>query len=233
MEELLEEAIVTAVKNLSPSSLGNLWGITILAALSTCFVIKILAVSGYLAVMKLSSWRRLFSNVLMFVLGMSFSYVFINILIANVPSRLRYLISATNLLYLLAGVSSIAFGIVALGILRIPTRRIRLLAKEEPEHDFFGAFLLGAVIVGMEALSCPTCNPALKLFAVIFSKQGPLVAIPVFGTFLLGQSTLPIISALVLGPLKQMLAKSDNSEYVQIAGAIILVLLGLNLLWLY
>jgi hypothetical protein len=232
VEELLEEAIISAVRNLSPSSFINLWGITILAALSTCSVLKILIIAGYLSVLRLSNWKRLFSNVFMYGLGMGFSYLLIDILIAQTPSWISLLVSGANLLYLLTGIFLIVFGILALGILKIPTYRIKVLSREEPEHDYLSAFLLGAVIVGMEALSCPTCNPTLKLIAIIYSRQGPLFATLIFGTFFLGQSTLALLAGLILGPLKQELAKAENIEYVQIAGAIILVLVGLDLLWL-
>lgn len=233
MAELLEEAIVGAIRNSSLSSFVNLWGTTVLATLSTCSVLKMLAIAGYLAVLKLSNWKRLLLNVLMYVLGMGFSYLFIDTIIVRVPSWLKVLVPGTSILYLLTGLFLIALGILALGFLKIPISRIRLLSKKDPEHDYLSAFLLGTAVVGMEALSCPTCNPALKLISVIYLKQGLLFAALIFATFFLGQSTLPLLAGLILGPLKQLLAKSDNYEYVQIAGAIVLVLVGLNLLWLF
>lgn len=233
MGQILEEAIAGAVRDFSTASFVNLWGTIILAGLSTCALIKILVILGYLAVLKLSDWKRLLANVLIYVLGMGFSYLLMGLLIVNVPSLLRALVSGSSILYFVTGISLVAFGILALGIFRIPIDRIKLLSREYPEHDYLVAFLLGAVLVAMEALSCPTCNPALKSLLLIYEKQGPLFALSVSGTLFLGQSTLPLVAGIVVGPLKTLLANNDNYEYVQIAGAIILVLVGTNLLWLF
>lgn len=232
MGELLEEAIVGAIRDFSVSSFGNLWAVTVLAALSTCSILKMLLVVGYLAVLKLSDWKRILANVCAYVLGMGFSYLLIAIIIARLPFLMRTLVPGSSIIFFLTGSILIAFGLVALGLIRTHVIKLDLLLHRDPEHDYLVSFLLGALIVAMEALSCLVCNPTLKLIVAIYSKKGSLFASLIFGTFFLGQSTLPILAGLILGPLKQLMGKSENYEYIQIAGAIILVLVGLDLLWL-
>jgi len=232
LQELLEEAIVGAMRNPTLSGLVNLWGTTILAALSSCAVMKVLTLAGYLAVIKISDWRRLLSGVFMYVLGMGFSYLFVMIIIIKAPFWINILVIGSSVLYSIVGIVLVVFGIIYLGFIKAPLSRIKLLSKSDPDHDYLAAFLLGAFVVLMESLSCPICNPILKLFSAIYVKQGIFRASIVFVVFFLGQSTLPLISGLILAPLKQLLAKRDGFEYIQIAGAIILVLIGLNLLWL-
>ncbi len=168
----------------------------------------------------------------MYLLGMGFSYLVLEIIIVQTSSWTKLLVPGSSILYLIIGVFLIIFGVSALGFFGIPILRVRLFSKEDPDHDYLMAFLLGMAVVFVEALSCPICNPTLKLVSAILIKQGYLFAVLVFVAFFLGQSTLPLLAGIILGPLKHLLARNDNYEYVQIAGAIILILVGLNLLWL-
>ena len=100
MQELLEEAIIGTIRNLSFSGLINLWGTTVLATLSSCSIFKVLLIGAYLAVLKLSNWKRLLANVFMFVLGTSFAYLFLGIIVAVKPSWIRLLVPGSSILYI-------------------------------------------------------------------------------------------------------------------------------------
>lgn len=233
MQELLEEAIIGTIRNLSFSGLINLWGTTVLATLSSCSIFKVLLIGAYLAVLKLSNWKRLLANVFMFVLGTSFAYLFLGIIVAVKPSWIRLLVPGSSILYISVGLFLIAFGLVALGFFGTPFPWLKLLSRRDPEHDYFAAFLLGATVILVEALSCPICNPTLKLVSAVYQKQGPVFASLISGTLVLGGSTLPLITGIILSPLKQLLDARSNREYIQIAGAIIMILVGLSLIWLF
>ena len=232
MPELLEEAIVSAIRNLSFSSLTNLWGTTVLAMLSCCSLLKVLVISAYLLIIKLSDWRRLLSNVVLYILGTGFSYTAIVIIFGRSPSWTKTLVPGSSVFYLIFGFFLIIFGFLGLGFFKKVSKRIRLLNQEEPEHDFLVAFLLGVAVVFTEALSCHICNPNLKLVSVIYRNQGPILSTIIAGTLFLGHSTMLLIAGIVISPLKQLLAKYENYEYVRIGASIILILVGLNLLWL-
>jgi len=233
LQELLEEAIIGTIRNLSFSGLINLWGTTVLTTLSSCSIFKVLLIGAYLAVLKLSDWKRLLANVFMFVLGTSFAYLFLGIIVAKKPSWIKLLVPGSSILYILVGLFLIAFGLVALGFFGTPFPRLKLRSRRDPEHDYFVAFLLGATVIFVEALSCPICNPALKLVSAIHQKQGPVFASLISGTLVLGGNTLPLTAGIILSPLKQLLDARSNCEYIQIAGAIVMILVGLSLIWLF
>ncbi len=200
--------------------------------LTSCSLLKTLLIGAYLLILKLRDWRRLFSNVMIFVAGTGFSYLLLGVIIVKNPSWATLLVRGSTLLYILLGVVLSVIGAMVLGLLGPGAARSNLFSRKEPDHDLWAAFTLGAAVVLAESLSCHICNPTIKIISAIYGRQGWAFATLISGTVFWGQSTIIVVVGIILTMLKQLWAQSESLEYVQIAASIILILVGLNLLWL-
>jgi cytochrome c-type biogenesis protein len=163
------------------------------------------------------------------------TYLLIGVFIGLVATALTRLIVWSKILYVGLGLVSILLGLVLLGLFRLPLPNKTSFEKfSKKRTDLLGAFFLGFGFVFLEAPTCPACAPALMMIsAYMVTQHQILYGLVLLLTYVAGQSVPILLIGFFAGFLKQFAERFHTwEEYIQIAGGILLIVVGLDLLWL-
>ena len=231
----MQEVILEAIQNPSLFTYIAVFAAGILVSLGSCAVLEIPILIGYLGGVKTKSRPRLLIITSLFVLGMLFTYLFIGIFIGLVATAFTRLIVWSKVLYVGLGLASIIIGLVLLGLLRLSLPDVNALSSfSKGKGDLLGAFFLGFGFVFLEAPTCPACAPALMMISVYMVTQQKIVfGLLLLLSYVLGQSVPILLVGVFAGYLKPLADRFHSwGEYIQIIGGILLIVVGLDLLWL-
>lgn len=231
----MQETITEAIRNPSFFTYIAVFLAGMLISLGSCAVLEVPILIGYLGGVKTKSRSRLFAITALFVLGMLVTYFLIGIFIGLVATALTRLIIWSKVLYIILGLVSIIIGLVLLGLFKLPIPEVSTLSNfKGGKGDLIGAFFLGFGFVFLEAPTCPACAPALVVIsAYMVTQQKILYGLALLLVYVFGQSIPILLIGLFTGYIKQITERFHSwSEYIQIVAGILLIVVGLDLLWL-
>jgi cytochrome c biogenesis protein CcdA len=181
-----------------------------IASLSSCTIVRVPIVLGYVAGTGGSKKRSMLLSVL-FVLGLIVSYTLFGILLGLIGNLAYSFIRVNKYIFWAIGTLLFICGLFISGLvdLNILKRKRHIIDKFQ-NASFLGAFLFGVVFALLEMPTCPCCGGVLLLIAgIVVAKNLSLYSIIVFISFALGQS-FPILS---IG-LSTSMIKSDLINYL-------------------
>jgi len=191
LEKLLTESPALA--------LAIIFWIGAVTSLSSCTVIRLPIVLGYVGACGGSKKRALLLTVL-FLLGSVISYVLIGAAAAFVGGMVRQLLDTTKVIFWASGAllfiaGAMISGLISPSLLPSGWRHIgtRLDWVRAP-----GALVFGALFGLLTMPACPLCGAGLIVLAgVVATKSLSLYGLAMFASFALGQG-LPIVAVGVL-----------------------------------
>lgn len=231
---MLQE-LIQALNNPSPMTFIAVFLLGILVSLGTCTILELPILLGYLGGIEENRKLQLFKIVILFTAGMLLSYLIISLAIGLAVLKLNSLFGLSHFLYVSIAAFSLLFGLYLLGFLpiRLPALDMKKIIGKRT-GQYFGAFLLGLTSIFFEAPTCPSCAPALILIAGFMVTKGTiLLGVSLLMTYVAGQAVPLVIAGTFASFLKNMGTRTATlQEYVKIAAGILLVLVGLDLIYL-
>lgn len=182
-----------------------------LASLSSCTIVRIPVVLGYVSGATDTKSKSILST-LLFVLGLTISYTIFGILLGLIGGLTYNLIQINKYIFWALGAILFVLGLFVSGLihLKIPSARLSLKDKFK-SAPLFGALLFGIVFASLEMPTCPCCGGLLLLIAgIVVAKNISAYSVLIFVSFALGQS-FPILA---IG-LSASLLKTDLINYLK------------------
>ena len=218
-----------------PVVLAGIVFVGILASLSSCTILRLPVILGYVTVAG-ESRRRMVLLSLSFACGLVTVYTLMGFSLGFISNLTGKLLRVSHYLYFTLGSILLILGIIFAGL--IPTKRgwfcDRCEAAIKHATTNHSAFILGVLFAFLETPACPACGAALLIIgSLVVMKESWLYSGLVFISFAIGQS----IPVLVLG-LSTSIFKYLTSKATRIDNAItfmtgnIFVVLGLSLIML-
>lgn len=231
----MQDSVLQAIQAPSPLTYLLVFVTGLITSLGACAVLEAPILIGYLTGVSTKARKRLFVITLFFVLGMLTTYVLIGIFIGLIGTAVKQLTFWSTVLYLVMGVVSLTLGLIMLGFFRLPFSTTKTLSKIGGSRgDLWGAFILGLFFIFLEAPTCPACAPALMLISTyMVTQQKVVLGVALLLTYVTGQAVPILALGLFTGWMKQLTERFHRlEEYLRIVGGILLLLVGLDLLWL-
>ena len=220
----------------SPSSaLVLVFWVGALASLSSCIVVRLPIVFGYVAGSSESKKRSLLLTAL-FALGMVVSSVVLGTLAASTGGLAQKYLHMNKFFLWGFGAALLVAGVVVCGLLgpRLLPRQWRPVAERLNGAGPAGAAVLG-LLAGLTVIpACPSCGAGLiVLGTVVAAKNLSLYGIMLFISFALGQA-LPVVAVGVLtaickpGLIKRLRKRMCSVEQrIQLLAGNLLMVLGI------
>jgi cytochrome c biogenesis protein CcdA len=208
-----------------------------IASLSSCTIVRIPIVLGYISGTGDSKRNSIISTVL-FVLGLIISYIIFGILLALMGSLAYKFIRVNKYIFWGLGVMLFLMGLFISGLIDIKSFHFKNHIRNKFQNtSYLGAFFIGIVFAMVELPTCPCCGGVLLLIAgIVVAKNLSLYAVAIFASFALGQS-FPILciglstSLLKSGIVEYMAHRSHQfEEKVKLVAGNILMILGIYFL---
>ena len=203
------------------------WGGALLS-LSSCTIIRIPIVVGYIGGAA-TSRKRAFLLTLSFVLALVLSYTLLGVLFGLISGLMAGMIRWNRYIYYIIGTIALFAGMQMAGLVNFKFYR----HDEHRKHragkiGLLGAFLFGLGFAVFEAPTCPCCGPVLFIMAgLTFAKGKILYSVLVFLAYALGQSFPILVIGSFTGIMKYISPKVHEIEdNVRLAGGNILILLA-------
>ncbi|OHB65445.1 MAG: hypothetical protein A2Y77_09765 [Planctomycetes bacterium RBG_13_62_9] len=205
------------------------------ASLSSCTVIRVPIVLGYVAAVGDSKKRSLLLTA-MFLVGLVLGYILLGTAAAFIGGAVRGLLHASKLVFWVTGGVLIVAGILACGMIGpglLPQRWRRLSAALDQASPA-APLALGALFGLLTMPACPLCGAGLIVLAgIVATLDLPLCGVPVFASFALGQglslAAVGVLTALVKPDLiRKLRARLCSIEQqVQLLCGDLLIVLGI------
>jgi cytochrome c biogenesis protein CcdA len=181
------------------------------ASLSSCTIVRIPVVLGYVSGTANSKSKSVFLT-LLFVLGLTISYTIFGILLSLIGNLTYNLIQINKYIFWALGTVLFVLGFFVSGLIHLKTASTRFNLKNKfKAATAFGALLFGIVFALLEMPTCPCCGGLLLLIAsIVVAKSLSVYSVLIFTSFALGQS-FPILA---IG-LSTSLIKPDLLNYLR------------------
>lgn len=181
------------------------------ASLSSCTIVRIPVVLGYLSGVTASKNKTIFMT-LLFVLGLIISYTIFGILLGLMGNLTYNLIRINKYIFWTLGVVLFVLGLFVSGLIHFKALSTRSDLKDKfKSSSFLGALLFGIVFALIEMPTCPCCGGLLLLIAsAVVAQNLTVYSVLIFISFALGQS-FPILA---IG-LSTSLLKTDILNYLR------------------
>jgi len=229
MNTAIQEFVLSAIKDVSWSTIFVVfWGGAVLS-LASCTIIRIPVLVSYVSGVS-ESRRKVFFITLSFASGIIISYTCLGILFGIMGGIMASMIRYSRLIYYMIGGMALFIGVQLAGL-----TNWRLFKKDRLAHlnntrtGVIGAFLFGMMFAIFEAPICPCCGPVLFLIAgLTLSKGKILFGILIFLSYAIGQSFPVLLIGSLTGIAKYISPYVERFERgVEITGGNILILLAL------
>ncbi len=187
----------------SPPALFIVFWIGAAASLSSCTVVRLPVVVGYVAGSG-SSKRQALLQTALFTLGLVVTYVLLGAITAFTGGVIHQVVQINKYVYWLLGIVLFITGLLVSGLVgvRLLPRGCQRIAKGLNTVSFAGAFLFGGFFGLLVMPACPCCGAGLLVLAgvVVAKHMSWSYSLAVFASFALGQS-FPVLAVGVLTSL--------------------------------
>lgn len=202
-----------------------------IASLSSCTIIRIPIVFGYVSGARHHNRRKSFLSAVCLALGLITSYTFLGIALILLKNLAFSLMLISRYLYMFLGVVLLVFGVFYTGLIKI--------AKTHHEHceinpklkkkSFIGSFLFGIMFAFLEMPACPCCASVLFVIASIVGFWDSWVySFIIFLSFAIGQSMPILLIGSSASLVKHLAPKAVEIEkYTQFLAGNILIVIAL------
>lgn len=173
-----------------------------LASLSSCTVVRLPVVVGYVAGSGTSK-RRALALTCLFSLGLVVSYTLLGVVTAFTGGVLHKVLNLNKYVFWLLGIVLIVAGLGISGLFHLGGGRMRCgaVGKWSGKTGLVGSFLVGGLFGLLVIPACPSCGAGLLvLSAIVVANNLSWYGVFAFVSFALGQS-LPVLAIGVLTSL--------------------------------
>lgn len=220
----------------APPTLFAVFWIGALASLSSCMILRLPVVVGYVGGSGTSKARALILTML-FTLGLASVYVALGVVTAFAGSTIHQIVQFNKYIYWLLGGILLISGLLVSGLLsvRVLPKGCRFITAGLASPSYPGAFLFGTLFGMLMMPACPSCGAGLLVLAgvVVAKHMVWSQAVAIFLTFALGQS-LPVFALGVLTSLltpdlvrKMRTRMCSIEQHVQLVAGNVLIVLGI------
>ena len=225
----IQQAIIQTLQNASWLTFFIVFWSGALLSLSSCTIIRIPIVIGYIGGVSTSKKRAVLLT-FSFVLALVLSYTFLGVLFGLASNLMADMIRWSRYFYYLIGTLALVIGIQMAGLVDFGLFRAEKCKVPEPKkRGLLAAFLFGFIFAIFEAPTCPCCGPVLFIIAgLTFTKGKVLYAVLIFLTYALGQSFPILLIGSFTSIVKYISPKVEKIEgTIRVIGGNILILLAL------
>jgi cytochrome c biogenesis protein CcdA len=227
---------IDRIFNGSPPALFIVFWIGAVASLSSCTVVRLPIVMGYVAGSGSSKRRALLQTVL-FTFGLVVTYVLLGAVTAFTGGVIHRIVQLNKYAYWFLGIVLFITGLLVSGLLgtRLLPKGCQRVAHGLNTATFAGAFLFGGFFGLLVMPACPCCGAGLLVLAgvVVAKHLSWSYSLAVFASFALGQS-LPVLAVgLLTGLFKPDLIRRLRNhicsieQRIQLVAGNILMVLGI------
>ena len=216
-----------------PAVLAGIAFVGILASLSSCTIVRLPVIWGYVTAAGESRRRSVLLSV-SFACGLIVVYTFMGFSLGVVSNLTGKLLRISHYLYFILGVVLLILGAIFAGLIPI---------KQGWFHDhcetaikqtttYHSAFILGILFAFMETPACPACGAALMVIgSLVVMKESLLYSGLVFFSFAIGQSIPVLVLGFSTSMFQYLTSRAMRIQRVMsfMAGNILIVL-GLSLI---
>jgi len=202
-----------------------------IASLSSCTIIRIPIVFGYVSGASHDTKRKSFLSAVFLALGLITSYTFLGIALILLKNLAFSLVLISRYLYIFLGIVLLVFGVFYAGLIKIgKTHHAHCEVNTKlKKRSFIGSFLFGVMFAFLEMPACPCCASVLFVIASIVGFWDSWVySFIIFLSFAIGQS-MPILLIGSSTSLVKYLTPKVNSleKYTQFVAGNILIAIAL------
>ncbi len=202
-----------------------------IASLSSCTIIRIPIVFGYVSGAGQHSKRKSFLLAVCLALGLITSYTFLGIALILLKNLAFSLVQISRYLYMFLGAVLLVLGIFYAGLIKIgKTRHEHCEMKPRlKKRSFIGSFLFGVMFAFLEMPACPCCASVLFIIASIVGFWDSWIySFIIFLSFAIGQSMPILLVGSSASLVKHLTPKVEKIEkYTQFAAGNILIAIAL------
>jgi len=202
-----------------------------IASLSSCTIIRIPIVFGYVSGASHDTKRKSFLLAVFLTLGLITSYTFLGIALILLKNLAFSLVQISRYLYVFLGVVLFVLGIFYAGLIKI--------GKTHHEHcemntrlkkrSLIGSFLFGVMFAFLEMPACPCCASVLFVIASFVGFWDSWAySFIIFLSFAVGQSMPILLIGSSTSLMKHLAPKVERIEkYTQFVAGNILIVIAL------
>jgi cytochrome c-type biogenesis protein len=202
-----------------------------IASLSSCTIIRIPIVFGYVSGASSKNKRRSFLLSFCLALGLITSYTFLGIALILLKNLAFSLILISRYLYIFLGVVLLVLGIFYAGLIKIgKTHHAHCETNTRLEkRSFIGSFLFGVMFAFLEMPACPCCASVLFVIASIVGFWDSWIySFIIFLSFAIGQSMPILLIGSFTGLVKVLAPKIARvEEYIPLVAGSVLIAIAL------
>ena len=202
-----------------------------IASLSSCTIIRIPIVFGYVSGASNQTKRRSLLLSLCLALGLITSYTFLGIALILLKNFAFGLVQISRYLYMFVGVVLLVLGIFYAGLIKIgKTHHAHCeMNTRVKKRSFIGSFLFGVMFAILEMPACPCCASVLFVIASIVGFWDSWVySVLIFLSFAIGQSMPLVLIGSSTSLMKHLAPKVEGMEkYTQFVAGNILIAIAL------
>ena len=202
-----------------------------IASLSSCTIIRIPIVFGYVSGASHHTKRKSFLSALCLALGLITSYTFLGIALILLKNLAFSLVLISRYLYMFLGVVLFAFGIFYAGLIKIgkPHHAHCETNTRLKKRSLIGSFLFGVMFAFLEMPACPCCASVLFVIASIVGFWDSwFYSFIIFLSFAIGQSMPILLIGSSTTLVKHLTPKVERIEkYTQFVAGNILIAIAL------
>jgi len=205
------------------------FGVGFIASLSSCTIIRIPIVFGYVSGASHSK-KHSFLLSLCLISGFIISYTLLGISLILLKDLTLNLVRISRYIYLTMGLILLSAGLFYTGLLTTRDLHTSCEIKNKfRKTGFFGTFIFGIMFAFLEMPACPCCASALFVIASLVSFwNSRFYYFIIFLSFAIGQS-LPIFLIGSFSGLVKVLAPkvARLEEYIQLVAGSMLIAIAL------
>jgi cytochrome c biogenesis protein CcdA len=202
-----------------------------IASLSSCTIIRIPIVFGYVSGASHDTKRKSFLLAACLALGLITSYTFLGIALILLKNLAFSLVFISRYLYILLGFVLFIFGFFYSGLVKIGKTHHSYCEMHTriKKRSFIGSFLFGVMFAFLEMPACPCCASVLFVIASIVGFWDSwFYSFIIFLSFAIGQSMPILLIGSSASLVKHLAPKVQSLErYTQFAAGNILIAIAL------
>jgi len=202
-----------------------------IASLSSCTIIRIPIVFGYVSGASHDTKRKSFLSAVFLALGLITSYTFLGLALILLKNLAFSLVLISRYLYIFLGVVLLAFGVFYAGLIKIGKTHHAYCETNTKlkKRSFIDSFLFGVMFAFLEMPACPCCASVLFVIASIVGFWDSWVySFIIFLSFAIGQSMPILFIGSSTSLVKYLTPKVKSLEkYTQFVAGNILIAIAL------
>ncbi len=218
-----------------PIVLAGITFVGILASLSSCTIVRLPVIWGYITAAGESKRRSVFLSI-SFTCGLIAVYTLMGFSLGVISNVTGKLLTISHYLYFFLGIMLLALGIIFAGLIPIKQGWFHDRCETAIKHTKtnHSAFIFGMLFAFLETPACPACGAALMIIGSLVVMKGSwLYSSLVFLSFAIGQSIPVLVLGFSTSMFKYLTSKTLRIEKIMsfVAGNILIVF-GLVLMML-